>query len=64
MPAVWQEVSMGSGFDTLKRFDYVWVDGVRGIVLAIMGRYGHLDEPMAKKALADAYGVAYPKYRI
>jgi len=64
MPAYWQELSMGSGFDTLKRFDYVWIDGVRGVTLAITGRYGILDEPMAKKALANAAGVLYPKYRI
>lgn len=64
MPAYWQELSMGSGFDTLKRFDYVWIDGVRGVTLAIVGRYGVLDEPMAKKALADAAGVLYPKDRI
>ena len=64
MPAYWREVSIGSGFSELKRFDYVWIDGVRGVVLAITGRYGALDEPMAKKALADAYGVQYPKYRI
>jgi hypothetical protein len=64
MPAYWQEVSVGSGFQTLKRFDYVWIDGVRGVILAVTGRYGVLDEPMAKKILADAYGVQYPKYRI
>lgn len=64
MPAYWQELSMGSGFDTLKRFDYVWIDGVRGVMLAITGRYMILDEPMARKALAGAMGVAYPKYRL
>lgn len=63
MPAYWQELSMGSGFDTLKRFDYVWIDGTRGVLLAITGRYGVLDEPMAKKALANVSGVEYPKYR-
>lgn len=63
MPAYWQELSIGSGFDTLKRFDYVWADGVRGVILAISGRYGQLDEPMAKKALANAAGVLYPKNR-
>ena len=64
MPAYWQEISIGSGFTELKRFDYVWIDGVRGVVLAVTGRYGKVDEPMAKKVLADAYGVQYPKYRI
>lgn len=63
MPAYWQELSIGSGFDTLKRFDYVWIDGTRGITLAITGRYGVLDEPMAKKALATVAAVQYPKDR-
>ena len=64
MPAYWQEISIGSGFDELKRFEYVWIDGVRGVVLAITGKFGELDEPMAKKALDGAYGVMYPKNRI
>lgn len=64
MPAYWQELTLGSGFDTLKRFDYVWIDGVRGVILAVTGKYGHLDEPTAKKLLANAYGVQYPKYRL
>lgn len=63
MPAYWQEVTMGSGFDTVKRFDYVWIDGTRGVVLAITGRFGELDEATAKKALANASGVRYPKNR-
>ncbi len=64
MPAYWRELSIGSGFEEIKRFDYVWIDGVRGVVLSITGGYGHLDEPMAKKALANVSGVLYPKYRI
>ena len=63
MPAYWQEMSIGSGFQETKRFQYVWVDGVRGVTLSITGLYGLLDEPMAKKALAEVAGVAYPKNR-
>jgi hypothetical protein len=63
MPAYWQEITMGSGFQTAKRFEYVWIDGVRGIVLSITGRYGDITEDDAKKALADASGVAYPRNR-
>ena len=63
MPAYWEELTMGSGFDTLKRFEYVWADGTRGVLLAITGRYGVLDEPAAKKALANASGVLYPRGR-
>ena len=64
MPAYWQELSIGSGFDLTKRFDYVWADGVRGVTLSISGRYGVLDEPMARKALANVAAVLYPANRI
>ena len=63
MPAYWQELTIGSGFQEMKRFQYVWIDGVRGVALAISGLYGIVDEPTAKKALADASGVLYPKNR-
>jgi hypothetical protein len=63
MPAYWQEVTVGSGFQEAKRFQYVWVDGVRGIVLSITGRFGQITEDEAKKALANASAVAYPRNR-
>ncbi len=60
MPAYWQDITVGSGFDEQKRYEYVWIDGVRGIVLSITGRYGELTEDDAKKALSQASSVAYP----
>lgn len=60
MPAYWEEISIGSGFDEIKRYEYVWTDGVRGIVLAIMAHYGKLDEATARRDLANASGVLYP----
>lgn len=60
MPAYWQEITVGSGFQTVKRYQYVWIDGVRGVVLSITGRYGDISEDDAKKALANASAVAYP----
>lgn len=63
MPAFWQEITMGSGFQTAKRFQYVWADGVRGIVLSITGRYGDITEEDAKKALANVSAVAFPRNR-
>jgi hypothetical protein len=63
MPAYWQEITMGSGFQELKRYQYVWVDGIRGIELAITAREGDLGEDEAKRALASATGVAYPLNR-
>lgn len=63
MPAFWQEISVGSGFAEVKRFQYVWVDGVRGVTLAIWAQFGELDETTAKRDLANASGVAFPKNR-
>ena len=63
MPAYWQEITVGSGFDTMKVFEYVWVDGLRGVQLSISSRGGSLDEPTAKRALANVSAVAYPRNR-
>ena len=63
MPAYWQEISVGTGFDEIKRFQYVWADGVRGVTLAISARLGEIDEATAKRDLATAYAVLYPKNR-
>lgn len=63
MPAVWEEVSVGAGFQEMKRWEYLWVDGFRGVVVSITGRYGELSEAQAKADLASASGVRYPSYR-
>jgi hypothetical protein len=63
MPAYWQEITIGSGFNEIKRYQYVWADGVRGVQLAVMGRFGDISEGDAKKFLGEVTAVAYPKYR-
>ena len=63
MPAAWQEITIGSGFDQVKIFQYVWSDGVRGVQLSITGRFGSMDESDAKRALSNVSAVAYPKNR-
>jgi hypothetical protein len=63
MPAYWQDITVGSGFQEAKRFEYVWIDGVRGITLSITARYGAITEDQAKATLANASGVAYPRNR-
>jgi hypothetical protein len=63
MPAYWQEITIGSGFNELKRYQYIWADGVRGVQLALMGRYGAVGADEAKKILADVSAVAFPRYR-
>jgi hypothetical protein len=60
MPAYWQDITVGSGFQQLKRYQYVWIDGLRGVELSITARDGDITEAEAKRALANASGVAYP----
>jgi hypothetical protein len=63
MPAYWQEITIGNGFNEIKRFQYVWADGVRGVQLAVMGRFGDISNDDAQKILSQVSAVAYPKYR-
>jgi hypothetical protein len=60
MPAYWEEVTVGSGFSEVKRYEYCWIDRVRGVVLAITAPYGMVTEDEAKKALGNASATAYP----
>jgi hypothetical protein len=60
MPAYWQDITVGSGFTQLKRYQYVWIDGLRGVELSIMARDGDITEAEAKRALANVSAVAYP----
>ncbi len=63
MPAYWLDISIGSGFDEVKGYEYLWADGVRGVEVFETGRYGMLDEAQAKRDLANISAVAYPKNR-
>jgi hypothetical protein len=60
MPAMWEEVTVGSGFDQIKTYRYLWADGARGVELSETGRDIAIDEPTAKKDLAQVTAVAYP----
>lgn len=63
MPAFWVRVSSGSGFDQTRRWQYEWVDGVRGVTLSITAHYGTLDDNKAKDALKNVSAVLYPLNR-
>jgi len=63
MPAFWEEITLGSGFQQQRVFQYVWADGVRGVTLTIMSHNSSIDEPTAKRLLANVSAVAFPKYR-
>ena len=61
MPAYWLSISIGSGFDTIRRYQYEWIDTVRGVTLSITAR--DISEKEAKDALAEASATAYPRGR-
>lgn len=63
MPAYWQDITVGSGFQEVKRYQYVWIDHLRGVQLAITARWGELTQQQAKQALANAAATAYPLNR-
>jgi hypothetical protein len=60
MPAYWEEITVGSGFGEMKRYEYCWIDRVRGVILAVTAPFGTMTEDQAKKALANASATAYP----
>ena len=63
MPAVYFEMTSGTGFDASKMFLYCWVDGVRGVVLSVTAQVGEMDTATAKQLLSNASAVRYPAGR-
>lgn len=63
MPAYWEVVNMGTGFQEMFRYQYAWVDGVRGVTAALIAGYGQIASTQARKDLSDISAVAYPKNR-
>jgi hypothetical protein len=63
MPAVFIEISAGSGFGTEKIFGYGWADGRRGMALLVVAPLGAIDESSVKRYLYNASAVAYPMDR-
>lgn len=62
MPAYWLSIVMGSGFNSMRRYEYIWTDGVRGVTVAISGPMGAITEDQAKAALSNIYATSYPGY--
>jgi hypothetical protein len=61
MPAYFMAITTGSGFDAMRRYQYIWTDGVRGVTVAIAGRLSEISAADAKAALGNISAVAYPK---
>ncbi len=64
MPAYFMQADSGNEAGKFQtRFDYVVIDGQRGIVVSYLGRQGDFDEKTATSALSTLYVVAYPGAR-
>lgn len=63
MPAFFEEVQYGSDFNEQTQFQYMWIDGARGVVLSETSRFGFLRARTARKDLAHIYAVAYPMHQ-
>lgn len=61
MPAYFLDVTITGDSGQSRIFEYVWVDNVRGVTLAVSGGYGTLDANSAKKILSNVSAVAYPR---
>jgi hypothetical protein len=63
MPAYFLAITIGEDVGENRVFEYVWVDGVRGVTVSASGRFGTIDDASAKKMLSNVSAVAYPKNR-
>jgi hypothetical protein len=60
MPAMFLDVTQGSGFDTHKIYAYLWIDSQRAVILSAEAMLGELESDQAKRLLAGATAVRYP----
>jgi hypothetical protein len=60
MPAVYFEMTSGTGFDASKMYVYCWVDGTRGVALSLTAQVGEMDTATAQRLLSNASAVRYP----
>lgn len=61
MPAYFQDITVGSGFQTTKIYQLLWVDGVRGVTLSVQSHLGTIDPASAEKLLVTAVATAFPQ---
>jgi hypothetical protein len=63
MPAMFMEMTSGSGFNERKGYVVIWADGARGVAIMLMAQLGDLNDATAKRVLSDATAVRYPAGR-
>lgn len=63
MPAIYEEMTSGSGFNVSKIYIVVWADGSRGVAMIVSGPLNDLNEARARQFLSDVSAVRYPSER-
>jgi hypothetical protein len=60
MPAMFMDITAGSGFNERKGYAVIWADGARGVAIMLMTQLGDMDDATAKRLLSNASAVRYP----
>lgn len=60
MPAIFEAMTTGSGFNVQKFYFLLWADGKRGVAITLQGPLSDLNATMARQLLSDASAVRYP----
>lgn len=63
MPAIFEEMTTGSGFNVEKLYLLMWADGARGVTLVLQAQVNDLNGTIARQLLSDASAVRYPTGR-
>ncbi len=63
MPAIFEEMTSGSGFNVQKFYLLMWADGERGVAVTLQTQVNDLDETKARQLMSDATAVRYPDNR-
>jgi hypothetical protein len=63
MPAIFEEMTSGSGFNVQKFYLLMWADGVRGVSILLQAQLNDLDDAKAREIMSDASATRYPTDR-
>jgi hypothetical protein len=63
MPAIFEAMTSGSGFNVQKFYLLMWADGQRGVAIVLQTQVNDIDDNAARQLMSDATAVKYPTNR-
>jgi hypothetical protein len=63
MPAIFEEMTTGEGFNVQKYYLLMWADGQRGVTILLQTLPNDLDGTKARQLMSDVSAVRYPTER-